>query len=230
MRIVTCGQTVRSDLLGVFGAPRTARVRAATDSSKNDSPKRPNQSRRALLLSLTSLPVLVLSISAARPQLARAEEFLIYSGSTYTISYPSNYDATSKAGADVFFKDDSRRGVNIGITRLPVRISSVKEYGSVDDVGQKVLNAEKQKDGTLTASMISVRAVSFGGYDGYEYEYEVVTTRGTKRIVSRVVIKDKELYVINAMVTCGKVDACDAGLLETVLTPMKQSVSSFTFI
>jgi len=152
-----------------------------------------------------------------------------YSGQTYSMQYPSDYAVSSKAGADVLFKDESRRGTNIGVTRLPVRISSVSEYGSVEDVGDKVLNAEKQKDGTMRAEMVSAQAVSFGGYDGYEYEYEVATTRGTKRIVSRVAIKDKELYVVNATLSCGKVDACDAELLGLALPPMRASVSSFRF-
>ena len=154
-----------------------------------------------------------------------------YVGSTYAIGYPTNFAVSSKAGADVLFKDEERRGVNIGITRLPVRISSVSEYGTVEEVGQKVLDAEKQKDGTLRAELLRSQSVtvSLDGCEGYEYEYEVVTTRGTKRIVSRVAIKDMELYVVNATLSCGKVEECDARLLDTVLQPMKESVSSFRF-
>ncbi|MEO2192611.1 MAG: PsbP-related protein [bacterium] len=190
--------------------------------------------RRAFLLSLASLASLASlesSVKATRPAYAvESADLTEYAGSTYTISYPAGYAVSSKAGADALFTSESRRGVNIGITRLPVRIASVMEYGSVEEVGQRVLDAEKQKDGTLRVAMMGERAVSLGASEGYEYEYEVETTRGTKHIVSRVAIKDKQLYVITGTLSCGKVDACDAGFLAAELGPMKMSVDSFRFI
>ncbi len=187
--------------------------------------------RRALLLSLASLASLASLVEASPPANAvESANLTEYAGSTYAISYPAGYSVTTKAGADALFTSESRRGVNIGITRLPVRISSVVQYGSVKEVGQKILDAEKQKDGTLRVAMMGEQAVSLGACEGYEYEYEVETTRGTKRIVSRVAIKDKELYVITATLSCGKMDACDAGFLDAELGPMKMSLNSFQFI
>ena len=207
------------------------RACAAVQSLKNDldvGGRPTGPPRRAFLLSLATLAA---SVEASRWSYAAESDGLTeYAGSAYTISYPVGYSATTKAGADALFTSESRRGVNIGITRLPVRISSVVEYGSVEEVGRKVLDAEKQKDGTLRVAMMGEQTVLLGPFEGYEYEYEVETTRGTKRIVSRVAIKDSELFVVTATLSCGKVDACDAGLLDAELGPMKKSVDSFRFL
>lgn len=217
--------------------PTTAIIRASGTAcevqrrSRDDLEVSPTP-RRALLLSLVSLAALAGPPGPTLPlRAAETEAPTKYLGSTYSIEYPSDYTPSAKAGADVLFNNDRRRGVsNIGITRIPVRISSVSEYGNLEEVGEKVLSAERQKDGTLRVDLVGSRLVSFGDFEGYEYEYEVKTTRGTKRILSKVAIKDKELYVVTATVSCGKVDTCDAELLEATLPPVRESLSSFRFL
>jgi hypothetical protein len=151
----------------------------------------------------------------------------VYSGSTYSIQYPSTWEVSSKAGADVLFKGS---GVNVGITILPVRISRVEEYGTVEQVAEKIVQTEKAKDGTLRADMINSRSVDIGnGITAYDYDYEIQSTRGTKRIVSRVCIRDKQLFVVNGTITCGKVETCDATQISNIVDETRGAVQSFAF-
>ena len=50
-----------------------------------------------------------------------------------------------KAGATVLFEDPKSKGNNIGVVVNPVRISSLTEFGSIDIVADKLLQAEKKK-------------------------------------------------------------------------------------
>lgn len=148
-----------------------------------------------------------------------------YTGSTYTIRYPQAWDVSSKAGADVFLKST---GVTVGITILPVRISRVEEYGTVEKVADKIVQTERAKDGTLRAEMLQIGSVELGdGTTAYDYEYEVQNTRATKRILSRVCIRDKQLFVVNGTISCGKMDACDMARISDLLDRTRASVMSF---
>lgn len=152
----------------------------------------------------------------------------VYSGSTYSIEYPPTWEVSSKAGADVFFKGT---GVNLGITILPVRISRVEEYGTVEQVAEKIVQTEKAKDGTLRAEIMHKRSVDIGyGITAYDYDYEIQSTRGTKRIISRVCIRDKQLFVVNGTITCGKVDTCDTTKISSLLDETRGAVDSFAFL
>jgi hypothetical protein len=50
-----------------------------------------------------------------------------------------------KPGASVFFEDPQSRSNNIGVTVNPVRIASVDGFGTVDDIVEKLVKAEKDK-------------------------------------------------------------------------------------
>ena len=92
------------------------------------------------------------------------------------------------------------------------------------------MQTEKAKDGTLRADMINSRSVDIGnGITAYDYDYEIQSTRGTKRIVSRVCIRDKQLFVVNGTITCGKVETCDATQISNIVDETRGAVQSFAF-
>lgn len=189
--------------------------------------------RRRVVVSLFGVVPFWLSSPVGR-SIAQGEKGPgVYKSDTYQMMYPESWEVTGKAGADVLFKDPSRRGVNIGVTILPVRIDTVAEYGDLENVSDKIIQAEKAKDGSLSAEMMSKDSLMLveSGVQAYDYEYEVGTTRGTKRIVSRVCIRNRKLYVVNGTLSCGKVDAChfdEDG--EQILHLMRQSVKSFDVV
>lgn len=165
---------------------------------------------------------LVVSLAIlARPNKAKAvASYSTYSStgtSKYQISYPSTWEVTSKAGADVLLKDPERRGTTLGVTILPVRIESVDEYGSLVDVGQKIVAAERAKESTISASIVSESISKLqnpGLTTVYDYIYDVESTRGSKRVTSRVFIIAKELYIINGTISCGKEGQCGEDVKE----------------
>lgn len=50
-----------------------------------------------------------------------------------------------KAGATLLFEDPATRGNTIGVVVNPVRISSLKDFGSPDEVADKLIAAERRK-------------------------------------------------------------------------------------
>lgn len=182
--------------------------------------------RRSLFLAMGWM--VVARAASPLPSIATEEPLAVYNGSKYTIRYPSTWELSSKAGADVLFKDTQRRGVNLGISILPVRIESVQDYGTVDEVAEKILQTENAKDGNISSTLIKSDSLELAsGSLAYDYQYEIQTTRGTKRILSRVCIRNGELFVVNGSISCGKVGKCDID--PPLLDTMSRSVSSFTF-
>ena len=45
----------------------------------------------------------------------------------------------------MLFEDPSQKGTNLGVTVTPVRISSLEQFGSIDAIGEKLLNVERSK-------------------------------------------------------------------------------------
>jgi hypothetical protein len=50
-----------------------------------------------------------------------------------------------KAGATLLFEDPASRGNTIGVVVNPVRIASLKDFGSLDEVADKLIAAERRK-------------------------------------------------------------------------------------
>ncbi len=50
----------------------------------------------------------------------------------------------SDIGADAVFEDPDQRSIRVGVTVYNVSISSLEEFGGLEDVGQVLLSAGKQ--------------------------------------------------------------------------------------
>ena len=59
----------------------------------------------------------------------------------------------------------------------------------------------------------------------YEYEYELSSTRGRKRILNVVCISDSRLFIVNGQVKCNK-DACGIDD-EPGIQTLRQCVDTF---
>lgn len=134
----------------------------------------------------------------------------------FLLRVPADWDAKDKAGAVVLFEDPSRRSTSIGITVNPVKVSRIEDFGGVKDVGEKLLDAERRKDGFLSASLVSESSHSgAAGATLYEYEYELESTRGRKRILNTVTIFNSRLYILNGAYKCDK-EGCTPEALGSV--------------
>ncbi|KAH9318714.1 hypothetical protein KI387_020483 [Taxus chinensis] len=162
--------------------------------------------RREGLLSLSLLAALASPFITLPQQnaLAQGEERMLslerYNDKTegFTLLKPSDWKKVDKAGATVLFEDPVVKSNNIGVVVNPIRISSLKEFGTPQVVADKLLQAEKKKPSTNDAQLIRVEQRPIhGDIPLYELEYALDSTRGIKRVLSAVIVASKKLYLLN---------------------------------
>ena len=147
---------------------------------------------------------------------------------TPTPVYPAD-----KAGTDVFLLNGARSSTNIGITILPVRINRLEDFGTVEQVADRLIQAEKAKEGQLFVELVSTNVHQEGDTTFYDIEYDVDGTRGKKRFATRVAILDRKLFIANGQYKCGKggESSCTEPQ-ENVegINAMRDIVQSFTLV
>ncbi|KAF3582405.1 hypothetical protein DY000_02034645 [Brassica cretica] len=117
----------------------------------------------------------------------------------FTLLVPSSWIKVEKAGANVLFEEREKRSNNIGVVVSPVRIKSLQDFGSPQFVADKLINAEKRKESTKEAEVVSVGERSGQGHV-YEFEYKIDSTRGgIKRVFSAAFVSSKKLYLLNVV-------------------------------
>jgi hypothetical protein len=65
--------------------------------------------------------------------------------------------STRPLALQVNFKSESTRGYEIGLAVDPVRINSLDEFASAEEVGNRVIKVEQSKDGCLEAKLLGSR-------------------------------------------------------------------------
>ncbi|TVU14465.1 hypothetical protein EJB05_37935, partial [Eragrostis curvula] len=117
----------------------------------------------------------------------------------FTLLKPTSWPKVDKAGATALFQQEGKGSNNIGVVVNPVRLNSLPEFGTPQFVADMLLQAEKKKESTKSAEVISVGERS--GNDGlkvYEIEYVLDSTRGgMKRIFTAAFVASKKLYLLN---------------------------------
>lgn len=120
----------------------------------------------------------------------------------FHLSYPTEWVLEKKAGATALFKNPSVKYASIGVTVTPVRIDSLKEFGSLEDIGAKLVEAESKKQTTVPGGTFMERQSERESVDTkttfYEYEYRLITTHGNKRVYNYVGVRDRTLFIVNA--------------------------------
>jgi hypothetical protein len=108
-----------------------------------------------------------------------------------TAAVPSDDgDATAAAPNTSLLK-----GYSYGITVDPIRIKSLRDFGTPNEVAAKIVMAELRRDGVLDVTM--GRDPSEDPLTGaYDVEYVSDGTRGKKHFVTRTIVKGQKLYVL----------------------------------
>ncbi|KAL6748977.1 PsbP-domain-containing protein [Haematococcus lacustris] len=148
----------------------------------------------------------------------------------YALVPPMGWERKDKAGADVLFEDPARRSSSLGVTVSPVRVASIEEFGGLDSVGSALLEAERKKESTLGVSLLtSIERLSPGssGARLYEYEYELDSTRGRKRVINTVTIHKARLYILNAAYKCEAGALPECATDPQALSTMRDAAMSF---
>ncbi|XP_066347284.1 psbP domain-containing protein 2, chloroplastic-like [Miscanthus floridulus] len=117
----------------------------------------------------------------------------------FTLLKPTSWPKVEKAGATALFQQEGKGSNNIGVVVNPVRLNSLTEFGTPQFVADRLLQAEKKKESTKSAEVISVGERSgHGGLTVYEIEYTLDSTRGgMKRIFSGAFVASRKLYLLN---------------------------------
>ncbi|KAG2295784.1 hypothetical protein Bca4012_002794 [Brassica carinata] len=133
--------------------------------------------------------------------MAESEDLQRYTDSKdgFTLLVPYSWTKVEKAGANVLFEEPEKRSNNIGVVVSPVRIKSLEDFGTPQFVADKLINAEKRKESTKEAEVVSV-GERLGQGQVYEFEYKIDSTRGgIKRVFSAAFVSSKKLYILNVV-------------------------------
>jgi len=128
---------------------------------------------------------------------------------TYQIAIPSSMKESSKPVKthldEVNFRSESTKGYQYGITVDPVRISSLKEFGTPEEVAARVVTAEVNRDGVFDVTLLedpyrtTQTTASSTTVDAYVLKYLSVGKRGRKIYTNKIVISPNQLlYVLTA--------------------------------
>ncbi|OEU17251.1 hypothetical protein FRACYDRAFT_151807, partial [Fragilariopsis cylindrus CCMP1102] len=123
---------------------------------------------------------------------------------TYQIAIPSSMKESSKPIKthldEVNFMSESTRGYQYGITVDPVRITSIKEFGTPEEVAARVVTAEVNRDGVFDVTLLEdPYQINNGVVDAYVLKYLSVGKRGRKVYTNKIFISPSQLlYVLTA--------------------------------
>lgn len=159
-----------------------------------------------------------------------SQELQLYENSKqqYRMQVPVAWERKEKAGADVLFEDPDRRSTSVGVTVSPVRVASIGQFGDLAAVGQRLLEAERKKESTLDVQLLtSSQRQGSNGATLYDYEYELDSTRGKKRIFNTVTIEGSKLYILNGNFKCDKEAGCSTDDATNTLAVLRQVAGSF---
>ena len=129
---------------------------------------------------------------------------------------------------EVNFQSSNRKGYQFGITVDPVRIASLKDFGTPQEVAAKVVLAEVNRDGVLDVKLMEdpySGSNSSGEDDDLYYQLNYLSSgkRGDKRFVAKFYIHDQKLYALTAQ--CREADY-NAALRQE----MRAAVESFRVV
>ncbi|KAL7565030.1 hypothetical protein ACA910_020741 [Epithemia clementina (nom. ined.)] len=144
----------------------------------------------------------------------------------YAFQVPSNFEAPSKKPLpthldEVNFKSANVPGYQYGITVDPVRISSLAQFGTPEEVAAKVVLAEVNRDGVFEVTLMEdPMAAPNNAY--YILNYLSTGKRGDKRFVTKFYIQNQMLYALTAQ--------CKEADYPTIQDDIRHAVESFRVI
>ena len=100
---------------------------------------------------------------------------------------------------EVFFKSETTKGFNAGVTVDKVKINSIEEFATPSALAQRVVDVEKAKDGVFEADVVAYgeakSSISSSGRPAYDIEYKVDSSRGQNHYLIKTSVVNKKLYV-----------------------------------
>ena len=103
--------------------------------------------------------------------------------------------------AEVFLKSSKIKGLSVGVTVDPVKISNVKEFATPQGLAERVVSVEKSKEGVFEANVISAsesQTPVTQAVPAYVIEYSVDSSRGQNHYLVKTTVINSRLYVFTA--------------------------------
>lgn len=132
------------------------------------------------------------------------------SGNSFTFKYTDDLELKPKLvkthDMEVFLKSKSIKNFNAGLTVDKVKVSSVKQFGLVSDLAQRVIAVEKAKEGVFEAEVVGQAEAAVpaaAGFPVYDLEYKIDSSRGAKHFLVKSTIVDNKLYVFTVQTAEG---------------------------
>ena len=180
---------------GLAGAPVGAQAAAPKETGGTWATRRVLTASAAAAAALNAAGVARADGAAAAAAAAvRRDEKL-----GYEVAIPNGWEVVDKAGATLLTRDPDAKGNTLGVVVSPSRVGSLEAFGTLDDVGDKLVGAETKKESTISCELVSknVRQGASTGASIYDFEYRLDSTRGKKYVLSTVSISRNQLYILN---------------------------------
>lgn len=102
---------------------------------------------------------------------------------------------------EVFLKSSKIKGLSVGVTVDPVKISSVREFATPQGLAERVVSVEKSKEGVFEANVISAsesQTPVTQSVPAYVIEYNIDSSRGQNHYLVKTTVINSRLYVFTA--------------------------------
>uniref|UniRef100_A0A7S1Z306 PsbP C-terminal domain-containing protein n=1 Tax=Ditylum brightwellii TaxID=49249 RepID=A0A7S1Z306_9STRA len=116
-----------------------------------------------------------------------------------------------------FAKEGAPRGYQYGVTVDPVRIDSLRQFGTPEEVAARVVTAEVNRDGIFQVTLVK-DPVENPNNGCYEIDYLSDGKRGKKNFVTRIFIQKNMLYVLTAQAKVENYEELEQEMLDCVKT------------
>lgn len=184
---------------GAIAAALSARRVGSDDDA--DLPDR----RSALIGAAVSvlLPLPALAEDGGAPPAAATTEPYTRRGKDFSYDFvpPAGFDAGNKPLKthldEINFSKEGVRGYQYGITVDPVRIDSLRQFGTPEEVAARVVTAEVNRDGIFEVTLAKDPAED-AALGSYLFEYVSDGKRGKKRFLTKIYVRNQKLYVLTA--------------------------------
>ena len=103
--------------------------------------------------------------------------------------------------AEVFLKSTKVKGLSVGVTVDPVKISNIREFATPQGLAERVVQVEKSKEGVFEANVISASESQVPvsqSTPAYEIEYNIDSSRGKNHYLVKTTVIQSRLYVFTA--------------------------------
>ena len=153
---------------------------------------------------------LLLAINARISPSFASDEFIRQTKDvSYAFTPPPQFEETKKPLPthldEVNFISTNMKGYQFGITVDPIRIQTLAEFGSPEEVAAKVVMAEVNRDGVLDVMLVGDPVALNDNM--YLLDYISKGKRGEKHFVCKIVVQSGKLHVMTAQVLEESYDA-----------------------